>query len=161
MIWWCFYIQVSYLYHMFSYFVLFSTSWCSRLDRFIVYLIHSLRMWFTHSFTFPSFQVRYCRCFYRSCSSWHMVEIVALVPRYKWLFYFSSPLGRLDLMFLLILILYNLLRFYYDVIWYIVSGFVKFIWFWHDLVVYDGFMMIMIVDMIFGYPERDLCCLSV
>ena len=148
---------------MFSYFVLFLTSQCSKLDRFIVYLVHSLSTWFTHSLTFPYFQVRYCSCFYRSFSPRHVVEIVALVPRYRWLFYISYPLCRLVLMFLLILILilYSLFQFYYDVIWYIISGFVKSIWFRLNLVVYHGLMMIMIADMISKYLERDLCCLNI
>ena len=33
------------------------TSRCSRLDRFIVYLIHSLSMWYTHSLTFLPFKL--------------------------------------------------------------------------------------------------------
>ena len=155
MIWWCFYVQVSYFYHMIL------TSRCSRLDRFIVYLVHSLSTWFTHSLTFLSFQVRFCHRFYCSCSSQHVVEIVALVPRYRWLFYINYPLGRLVLMILLNFILYSLFRFYYDIIWYIISSFWKIIWFWLDLVVYNGLMMIMIVDMIFGYSKRALCCLNI
>ena len=104
------------LFYMFSYFILFLTSRCSKLDRFIIYLVHSLSTWFTHSFTFPFLQVKYYCCFYHFCLSRHMVEIVSFVPQYRWLFYISYPLGRLVLMILLILILYNLFWFYYGII---------------------------------------------
>ena len=37
--------------------ILFSTSQYSRLDRFIVYLVYLLSMWYTHSHTFLPFRL--------------------------------------------------------------------------------------------------------
>ena len=45
----------------FSYFIMFSTSRCSKLETFIVYSVCSLSMLYTHFPHFHPFQVRYCQ----------------------------------------------------------------------------------------------------
>ena len=55
------YTNVLYMHIRFSYFIMFSTSRCSRLETFIVYSIHSLSMLYIHSSHFLIFRLRSCQ----------------------------------------------------------------------------------------------------
>ena len=52
-----FYTLVLLIHYLFSYFILFSTSRCLRLVLFMVYSVHSLSIWYTHSPTFLPFKL--------------------------------------------------------------------------------------------------------
>ena len=52
------YTNFLYMHVRFSYFIMFSTSRCSRLKTFIVYFIHLLSMLYTYSSHFFPFQVK-------------------------------------------------------------------------------------------------------
>ena len=70
------YSNVLYMHVCFSYFIMFSTSQCSRLRTFIIYSICSLSMLYTHSSHFPPFKLRCCQCYYRILLLRTVVELL-------------------------------------------------------------------------------------
>ena len=142
---------------MFSYFMMFLTSQCSKLDRFIVYLVHSLSTWFTHSFIFPSFQVRYCHCFCRSCSyePWWKYQPSSRIGGYFLLIIHWTVLKWFDILYvfrLSYLILLWVLGYTLFQVLYKLFGF-------YGLFIYDGICRCFNDDLDSGYLERDLCWL--